>query len=97
MLEEPAKHGQQGFCFFLQFLYSGRWSYSQADSIQAASLEARGVCSEKEQSCIMISHFPKDRAVPSLDLTFYGITSPSNTDADPTNSASEISCTYGRY
>lgn len=32
----------------------------------------------------MISHFPKDRAVPSLDLIFYGITSPSNTDADPT-------------
>lgn len=56
MLEEQAKHGQQVFCFFLFFLLfcsfyiQADWSYSQADSIHAASLEARGVCSEKESS-----------------------------------------------
>lgn len=100
MLEELAKHGQQGFFFFLfcSFCIQADWSYSQADSIQAASLGARGVCSEKrEQSSIVISHFPKDCAVPSFDLIFHGISSPSNADAGPTNSASEISCTYGRY
>lgn len=30
----------------------------------------------------MISHFPKDHAVPSVDLIVCGITSPSNTDAN---------------
>lgn len=57
MLEEWAKHGQQGlfvfflfFFFFCSFCIQADWSYSQADSIQAASLEARGVCSEKESS-----------------------------------------------
>lgn len=49
MLEEPAKYGQQGYFFlFCSFCIQAVWSYSQADSIQAAILKARGVCSEKE-------------------------------------------------
>lgn len=50
------------------FLYSGRSELQSSRHIQAVGIKARGVCSETEQSCIMVSHSPKDCAVPSLDL-----------------------------
>jgi len=86
------------FCFLLfcvQFFDSGRLELHS--SRQYSGCQSGGWRTEKEQSYIVISHFPKDRAVPSLGLTCYDITSPPNTDANPINSASEISCTYGRY
>ena len=78
MLEERAKHEQQGlfsflFPFFFAFFFciQADWSYGQADSIQAASLEARGVCSENQSShASWFPSFPKIMQCHFLGLDF---------------------------
>lgn len=100
MLEEPAKHGQQGYFFFhfCSFCIQIGATVEQTVSGLLASLRDESAL-EKKSRAVMHHESPlsKDRAVPSLDLIFDGISPPSYPDAGHTNSAPETSCTYGRY